>query len=223
MTLAVATVVENARSRHPGFDPITHPSGPVVRFLSSYQKELLSKIIGIDPSLVASEQTTALPLASFEDGIALPTDMLYFHGVVAVDKTHTAANPNLWPITLIPWSQRDAHNRPARAAWQHGGRLYLSGTASSWTQAGSIVISYVPQAAALTLAGNFAVPDLAEMVLESAAARFMALRLMFLGKMTAGEARIFTDDLDRAEATYLNSLVTAMGSQISTVEEVTPY
>ena len=73
-TLVAGDLITSARDRSPTFDDRRHPDPVLLRALSSYQKELLGKIIRLDPSKAVEFFDQAVRLASRSD-VALSDEL----------------------------------------------------------------------------------------------------------------------------------------------------
>lgn len=201
MPLLAQRVIESARDRHSAFDPRRVPDPSALRFLSAYRKELAGKVAAIDETQLAVTQAVAMPLAVFDDGIALNANR-YIAGIMAKDNQ---ATPEYWPVDLIPWAQRNDINTPLAAAWEYGGKLYLRGPSTVWRNITELGIALVPSMdtdlAALT--DDVGLPPEAERACVEAIAAYMAKRGHNDPALPAINLSLFTDEARKAEAEYL--------------------
>ena len=142
-TLVVGDLISRARSRHPTFDDRRHPDPVLLEALSDYQGDLVAEIITKDPSVLVNNFTQALPLAVFENGIAIPAYKYPF----GVQATRTfGSNTKTYPIDLVNWGE-SAHYK--HAAYLLNGILFLCGKSRDWEHEDSIIFLYVPEVADL--------------------------------------------------------------------------
>lgn len=196
MTLLAGSVIDAARDRHVSFQPKHQPSGPMLRFLSRYVRELHGKIARLDEDILRVEEVVVLPLADHTAGIVLPANRTIVEiAAVPVD----GSDPVI--IDLIPAATRNDRNAPFAAAWQVGDRLYLRSPATAWNRMTAVGIWTVPIPVPLVnAASELPVPDTAENAVVEALAAFMASRVPGLDvgqfKAIAAEAeRVFLDDV----------------------------
>jgi hypothetical protein len=175
MALLAGNVIDAARDRHTAFDRKTHPNKMLLRFLSSYVKQLHGKVLALDEDDVRIETTFDLPMADFSAGITLPANVRY---VAEASVTYPAPSTDSpVPLDIIQSSERNARNAPANGAWVVNGRLYLAGTAQRWTHFNKLAVSFVLLPPDLVdLDDTLAIPDAAELACVENVALFLARR-----------------------------------------------
>lgn len=170
-TLVVGDVIRSARDASPTFDVRQHPDPVLLRALSRYQRELLARIIRLDPSRGVVSLDTALPLADFDAGIAVAA-YKYPLGAEATTTGETTAHP----VNIVAYRDRMNYRH---AVYLLNGRLYLTGDAEDWVPFASVRFSYVPEPSALAMAMTTVLtllPDAAEPCLVAYLASLMATR-----------------------------------------------
>lgn len=204
MALVAGDVIEAARDRHKAFVRELAPQGMALRFLSQYQRELLGKIAEIDEDVLRTDTNTVMPLAVFDNGIALPANRT----IVAISALTTGAVPNSLEVALVPASLRNDRSTPARAAYQIGDKLFLRGAASDWTTIGSIAVATVPVPVPVTKSTDvLVVPDTAERALIENLALAMALRGHNEPNIPAIDTGAFGARAKDAEQAYLTEVL----------------
>lgn len=133
-------IIEAVRDRHKSFDRESAPQGAILRFLSQAVLKLHGKIMEIDEDILRVEMNTAMPLADFSAGIALPENRT----VVGITVQRTGNQPASFDIDLVPAALRNDRGTPAASAWQIGNKLYLRGDATDWKNYSSIAVSTIP-------------------------------------------------------------------------------
>lgn len=184
MSRTVASIIDEARDRHPRFDPVRQPNGPVYRALARICQDLQIKLTAIDPSMSSVEvtRTYQLPLADFDAGLALGTTRRVTD-IILVDPP-TVATPRSYTIALVPRDQRAWQiDRYRRVAWQEGDRLFLGGPSQRWAdQTGTIEVRVAMplgdvEIAALQVPGaTLPLPDECATAVVEALATFMGRR-----------------------------------------------
>jgi hypothetical protein len=203
MTLLAGDVIESARDRHMAFVRELAPQGMCLRILTQYHRELLGKIARIDEDVLRVDTVTAMPLAVFANGIALPANRT----VVAVSAVPTNPNARPFDVTLVPVALRNDRSTPGAAAWQAGDVLYLRGDATNWQNVASIAIATVPvPAPVLTSATALAVPDTAERAMVENVARALALRGPAKEGLPPIDTSAFIATAADAETAFLNEV-----------------
>jgi hypothetical protein len=179
-TLVVRDLVTAARDEHPTFDDRRHPDPVLLRALSRYNKELLGKIIRLDDSKGVEYFDQALPLAVFDNGIAIPA-YKYPFGLQATALGRTRPHP----LDLVSWEESSQYRH---AGYLLNGILFLCGRPHDWTSFSSVRFLYVaePAALAMDLATVLtAMPDSAEPTLVA----YLALKMAQRGGAGEGETR----------------------------------
>jgi hypothetical protein len=137
------TLIDEARDLHPSFTVRHHPDKVLLRQLERREKDMLRRALEINESYRSTTLPTALPLAVFASGIALPANTT----VVGAD--YIDAHGDRFEIQLRPWALR-GDPAPLRCAYVNAGVVYLRGLAADWTGLTSILIYHTPAPAALT-------------------------------------------------------------------------
>jgi hypothetical protein len=216
MAVTAGDIIEGARDQHPSFDERRHPGRMLLRVLSGYHRDLCIKAVHQNEAILASSQTTLLPLAVFATGIALPAYQ-YLHGGTVVPVA-TGSDPA--PLTIVPWANRfQAARFPA--GYVLGATLFLLGAATDWTPYASIVLSYTPIAGELTASNSvLLLPDTAAATCEAALALVMANRGTADPGMPPINVGRFAQLADEAERTFLDDIFLRRGNQTNLVREV---
>ncbi|MGH3428480.1 MAG: hypothetical protein ACRDQZ_13085 [Mycobacteriales bacterium] len=214
MAITAATVIDEARDRHAAFDRKRIPDRMARRFLSNYAIQLHGRILAIDPDALRVDVVTALPLADFDAGIALPAGVRYIADVVTTEPD-TVANPRTVPVTLLPAAQRNAPNGPLAAVWQVGSTVYLRSPATLWRYMGSITIAYVPLPVELAdLNAVLPVPDAAKLACVESVAAFMARRGSTDSSAPEIDLQEFNQEKTEAEGAYLADVANRLTGQV---------
>jgi hypothetical protein len=175
-SLVVQDLILSARDHHASFEARRHPDPVLMRALSRYQRTLVPQLLRLRPDAVVSLQTTVLPLADFDAGITVP-DFTYPRGVEATLPAVAGLAERHRAVDLVSWGDR---HRYTNAAYLRGQVLFLTGTASDWTEYTAIRFHYTPQVDALTATtgagGTLILPNAAEPCLVTFLAAFMAKR-----------------------------------------------
>ena len=206
-TLVAADLIRAGRDQHPTFDDRRHPDPVLLRALSRYQRELLARIIALDPSEAVTHLDTALPLADFHAGIAVPVYKYPFGAEV----TESGAEHST-PVDIVPWRSQADH---IFAVYLVNNVLYLCGEDYNWTGYSNLRFLYVPEPAALILAMTTVLtylPNAAEPALVAFLAFQMAKRggagegqakpdvSLFAAEWRAAEERLFDETGRRTQA-----------------------
>ena len=175
-TLVASAILTAARDLSAAFDSRRHPDRVLLRFLSRYQRDLVDRLVRLDPSQLVSYQDTALPLADFASGITIPA----YHYPMGAEITGGAPNARPHPIPLVSWAD---HGRHHHAVYLLDGVLYLTGRAEWWARFVNLRWMYVPEVADLDTSSAAApaqvltsLPDSAEPTLVAFLAAKMAQR-----------------------------------------------
>ncbi len=179
-TLVAGDLIKSARDEHPTFDDRRHPDPVLLRELSRYQRELLAKIVAMDPTLAVEYVDTPLPLAVFENGIAIPAYKYPFGAQV----THVR-DGRTHPVEIVSWESNTLYRH---AVYLLNGILFLCGKAHDWEHFTNIRFLYVPEIAALamqTTAVLTYLPNAAESTLVS----YLAMKMAQRGGAADGEPK----------------------------------
>jgi hypothetical protein len=179
MTILASQVVDVVRDLHPAFTPEDFPAKLLRRALERAQHQLVSQIVRVRPSALAvTAQLTALPLATFANGIALPAGRLYVREVIAQlasDATFTGSVP----VNLVaPTTVYTPPSFPSAAI--DGNTLVLGGVAQDWTSYASVTVKYIATPTLPLDATALVLPDDAMDACVQAVAAFAALRAVGL-------------------------------------------
>jgi hypothetical protein len=217
MTLTAGPILETARDRHVTFNRRHHPDPVLLRELTSYVRTLSGLVSRIDETLLAEEETVALPLFDFEAGMSIPANRTIV-GVVLKD-----AQGGKLDVDVIPWANRFDRNRPRLAAWEVAGSVYLSGQASTYvnyTEVGLLVIPIAAPFAALT--DTIPLPDTVEECLTTHLAMYMAKRGTTEEGVDKPDPRSFTNDAAEAEVRFLAEVGNRVAGRSFRVRDVFP-
>lgn len=216
MTLTAKQVIEAARDEHASFDDRRHPDRPLVRMLSRYQKQLLARAMERNVAPFVLVQETALPLADFDAGIALPAHKVIQH-VDAVSATDPARKRR---VEILDWGHH-ADPVPFPSVFIEAGVLYLRGVANSWNEYGQLRVFYVAEPVVLTApASTFILPDSAESALISRTAAYMAQRGHADEQLPAADAAFFATRAAGVEADWLDEIARQRHVQLLQTREV---
>jgi hypothetical protein len=172
MAFTVADVIAEARALHPQFDDRQTPDGVLLTELDNFQHELLDAVLEFDPDAFGASDDTALPLATFGDGIALPAR----HTDKGCEAQLGGTDQKV-EVPIVPWRNRI---RPGTgpSVYILEDTLYLFGSNEDWTWADQITFWYIPLPTALTAVTDTILlfPDRARQVFAGKAAQIMAAR-----------------------------------------------
>lgn len=172
MSFTVLDAIGEARAMHPQFDPRQTTDSVLLKEMDNFQYNLLDQILERDPDAYTAEQNTVLPLAIFDDGIALPSRH--------VDKGAEAkvgASEERLTVFIVPWRNRFAPGT-GPPAYINGDTLFLFGREEDWSWADQLRFFYVPEPAPLTAKADIVTlfPDRARQVFAAKGALVMAVR-----------------------------------------------
>lgn len=178
MSVTVADVLLHARDAHPAFNRRATGDGPVLRFLTRYQQDILSRLAQIKKSAVQSTFELEVPAeADFADGDYLPEHILVHGGDVVFTDTNRAKKP----LALVTFAQR-LEDR-AFGAYVQDRNIKLLGVFSDWADVDHIDVYYFPRGEELTgRTSEFDLPGQPLAMLVAAAVHFLA------GRATVTEA-----------------------------------
>ena len=182
-TLVVGNLITAARDSSSTFDTRRHPDRVVLRFLSRYQRDLVDRLLRLDPSQLVTTEDYSLPLAHFDAGIAIPAYHYPFGAEVL--SSHPGAHPVR--INLVNWAD---HTRYRHAVYLLSNVLFLCGKAADWDRFATLRWIYVPEVADLDTSSADAMsqtldalPDSAEPTLVA----YLALKMAQRGGAGPGE------------------------------------
>lgn len=178
MDVTVADVLLHGRDAHPAFDRRWTPDGPVLRFLSRYQQEMLSRLAQIKRDAMQTAWDIEIPAEdAWEDGEFVPDRILLHGGTVVFTDTSRPAEE----LDLLEFSQRFEDR--SWGVYFLGGMLRFSGLHSDWTEVDHVTLYYFPQGDDLTAKTDlFVLPGQSLRLLVPAAAAFLAKRAVGLGQ-----------------------------------------
>jgi hypothetical protein len=202
MSFTARSVIEQARLRHEAFDERTLPESILLPLLDSYVRRIRSKVIEVMPSKLLQQHSASVPAAEdFESGITLPplivvTDVTAFSGSGSTEYGEGCR--------IIPYEQRwESGYFPAVFVVRE--TLYLKGDPSAWASYSSLLVSYVPQAPALTnLDSNILLPDSCEMACVENLAAVCGVRLSRI--VTPDVVMLLREIAEEAQTLALNDL-----------------
>ena len=212
MALTPAGIIQQARELDAAFVRRIHPDEVLRSYLSRYQRSLVSELVAIDPSVVASMEPITLPLATFADGHTMPSEVLTWISIDAV-----RADGQVDPVQLVAFNDRHTtHFFPA--VYFQAGVLYLVGVADQWTAWDTVRAYYVETPAAVASKDTTLVlPDTAEDLLVACLGDFMARRVKQGISQPLG---IYREDLAIKRAAFMKLHHQRGGVAVTTVEEV---
>lgn len=210
--LTAGAVITEARDAHPSFNKRQHPNGSLLRLLSSYQRQITSKIARVNAPLCASQLLVTLPLADFDAGVKLPANTYVLPGLLL----RSNVNPDLKePIDLVDATLRGELDMPHKFAYLRGNNLLLGRRPSNYTNFDQILLEVVlvPRALA-ALTDTLVLPDWGEDTYVGHLVNKMAMR----GDM-GGNVLI---DADTAEQEFLATVAQQKAAQASGTLDVWP-
>lgn len=203
MAFTAAEVLDGARDFHPSFDPKTQPESVLLRAVEREARVLAARIAMMRPEAMTwTVTTTALPLANFYAGIALPAHLL-LPQVTALRVGGTSPQDDA-PIPVVNTHQRARYGQPWPSAFVISGVLYLAATAADWRPYASITTRTLAIPSVPTTATTLPFENDALHVLTMKLAAFMATRRV--GMSDAPPAGLWQTEAMEAERTYLATL-----------------
>lgn len=219
MTITAGAVIDGVRDMHSAFTPEDFSNAILRRFLTRYQHELAGKIIRVRPQVLSlTSLVTALPLATFANGIAVPA-RLYVRDCYAQlvsDATFTGQVP----VTLIAATTRFAPGSFPNAILD-GSTLTLNGVDKDWVSYGSVTLRYAPLPA--SLAGDttaLILPDESIDTCIQKTAAFCALRAVGLPGSIDIDPTMYAQIARDAEADFLGHLTDQFRAEATRIIEV---
>ena len=179
-TLVVGDILTASRDQSPTYDDRRHPDAVLLRALSRYQKELLGRIIRLDPSKAVEYFDQALPLTVFANGIAVPA----YKYPLGAQVTYSGGT-EVRHLELVSWPDNLRHHH---ACYLLNGILFLCGEAEDWTEYSTLRWRYVAEPAALAMSRATVLtlmPDSAEGTLVA----YLALKMAQRGGAEEGEPK----------------------------------
>lgn len=218
MPVLASEVIDVVRDVHPSFTREDFPEKMLRRALERYQQALVSKVLQRRPqALVSATQTTALPLATFSAGVALPALRLAIREVIAQLASDATFSGQV-PVTLIapttvfsppsfPWASID------------GNTLVLGGVAQDWIGYASVAVKYVARPTLPLNSTALVLPDEAMETCAAAVTAFAAVRAVGLPGTIDIDASWYHDRARDAEAEFLRHLAAqARGEAVRILE-----
>lgn len=172
--LTPSEVVDEARDLHPSFTEAKHPDKVVLRSLSTWQQELLSKLQRVYPEELRLVEEISLPVSPFEDGHDLPAN----NGVSEGTLYHNEGDYPQTRFQILPEVQGGTGGFYWPSGFVRGGTLFLNGKEADWEGYDRIDVPYIPAADPIDPAGadSSSLPDLARSAARFHLAEFMAAR-----------------------------------------------
>lgn len=203
MAFTAADVLDGARDFHPSFDPKTQPDTVLLRAVERAARVLAARVAMIRPEAMTwTSTTTALPMADFSAGIAIPAHLL-LPQVTALRVGGTSPQDDA-PIPVVNTNQRARYGQPWPSAFVLSGRLYLAATAADWRPYASITARTLAIPSVSTAATTLPFENDALAVLQLKLAAFMATRRV--GMSDAPPVGMWQAESNEAETVYLNTL-----------------
>ena len=208
------SVIDQARDLNPLFTPEIHPKRTLRRELSRYQRQLLAKLLLSRKQDLFVLETISFPLATFEDGHTIASELLHVHGG---DVWYDSDGNVKAELSIVPWEHRFG-SMPWPAATWDGQVIYFLGVETDWSTVSQIVLRISTTPAAIddpTVASSL--PDYAEEVVVARLAYFMAKRTP-----EKVDVSIYRVDARDAEADFLRAASAKNRVVKSRVREVYP-
>lgn len=214
MALVAGTIIDEARDWHPTFNVRDHPDKALLRALDQYQRTLIARIVQVNEDYSRTILTTALPLATFANGITLPANLL----VTGAEFLDISGNRH--EVDLRPMMYRD-DPAPRYTLFIGANVAYLRGAAQDWNAIQSIDIAYIPVPTALALLTDV-------LTIGDSARRSLVMHLCYM-MATRGTTRSdvpplnpdgFRRDWMRTEEEFLYEVATMRAGQTFTVREI---
>ena len=221
MTFTLGDVINAARDRHPLFAKTRIPDAVFARFLTDYQRELLSKAMQRDATVLSTTFSVSSPLPSGNPtGIVLPTYKRVLGGTVHLT-SNTDNDPELdYPLTIVDYSLR-LRTRAVYSCWITDNTLFQIGTDSDWEDVGSFDVQYVAEPTSFTaLTDLFTLPDSARPCLVARSAYMAGNRIQGLPDVPKFDTSNLADDASEAETAWLADVGGQRKSRTSSVREV---
>ena len=145
MALTPAGIIQQARELDTSFVQRIHPNEVLRSYLSRYQRSLVSELVAIDPSAVASVETITLPLSPFADGHTMAEEVLTW---ISIDAVRSDGQMDL--VQQVAFNDRHT-TRFFPSVYFQAGVLYLTGVESLWLGWDTIRAYYAVSYTHLTL------------------------------------------------------------------------
>jgi hypothetical protein len=211
-SLTAATVINEARDAHPAFNPRQHPNGTLLRLLSSYQRNITSKIARVNAPLCASQLIIALPLDDFNAGVKLPANTYVLPGVLLRNNVNVDLKE---PMDLVDATLRGELDMNHKFAYLKGNNLFLGRRASNYRNFDQIILELVLVPRRLErLSDVLVLPDWGEDTYIGALVNKMAIRQELGGNVLL--------DADKMEKDFLATVAQQKAAQASGTLDVWP-
>ena len=210
-TLTPEIIIEEARDHHVTFNPRTHPDGPLLRLLSSYQRTILSKIARINPALFASEVLITLPFDDFDAGVKLPANTYVLPNM---EVRLTDANLKE-PIDLVNLTLRAEFDMPLRFAYLRGNNIFLGRDAETFENFDLLILQLVLTPKDLVgLRDPLLLPDWGVDTFVAHLVKKMGVRSDMSGNVLL--------DAEQMEQDFLMTVAQQKGAEVGTTLDVWP-
>lgn len=205
-------VIDGARAQDPSFSEDRHPPSVCLPFLTWWWRRIAGRIIRIAPDAISDEIVVPLPLADFEAGEALTTELLRVRGGDAL-----LASGETVEVRVVPFG----HRHQARywpACYIRGQTLHLLGRENDWNRFQSVTIHGTAVPPSITdSTDQINLPDLA---LEAASTALAARLAKRAPDELAGSLQLLQDEADEAQGELLDTLQEKDSATVSIVKEV---
>lgn len=213
MALIAGDVIDTARDWHASFSVRDHPDKGLLRALGACERDLLQRALQVNEDYSRVVASTALPLATFATGIAVPANLM-IHGAEYVDNTGRAHD-----IDLKPMMYRDDPAHPL-TLYLGDDVVYLRGTAQDWNGLTAINIIYTPEPVMpATLAATLTLEEDARSALTAYLVLMMARRGTLRTDIPKPDVRAALLWYERAEKEFLHAIANRRAGQTFGVRE----
>jgi len=198
--LTPSDVIDRARDLHPSFTRGNHPPKVLVRELSAWQRELLSKVQRVYPEELRLLEEIALPVDPFGDGHTMPSNTgveegTLYHNETEFPRTRFEILPEVQHVGRAYWP----------SGFVRGGTLFLNGRESDWTGYDRLEVPYIPAPTEIDLETDTStLPDAAMAAARFHLAEFMAVR--HDGSEPAPDPRYFATRAEGKEEEFLDAM-----------------
>lgn len=140
MSYTLGDLLTAARDRSPFFDKARVPRGPLVRFATDIQRDLIRKA-----AMRAPDRFTLTQVITIQNPpqVGTPITINANQLVVRVETDFVGGNPLPEKTRLIPASRLYDYEMD-RAVYFLDGALYMTGQAADWANVASLTVYYVP-------------------------------------------------------------------------------
>jgi hypothetical protein len=211
-SLTAGAVINEARDHHPAFNPRQHPNGTLLRLLSSYQRNITSKIARVNAPLCASQIIIALPLADFDVGVKLPANTYVLPGVLLRNNVNVDLKE---PIDLVDATLRGELDMDHKFAYLKGNNLFLGRRPSNYQNFDQLILELVLVPRRLErLSDVLVLPDWGEDTYIGALVKKLSIRQEMGGNVLL--------DADKMEKDFLATVAQQKAAQASGTLDVWP-